>query len=103
MKGHKEHHMRKSGGKAGYADSPEKSMPKEENYNGSENNVEKEAEKKKRGGHVKGEGPKKHRLDRPGRKRGGGVGADMHPLSSASKVKNAVDHTATEGDAEEGP
>jgi len=47
----------------------------------------------KRGGHVAelhGEGAKK-RLDRPARKRGGGVGSDITPLSSAAKTKDRRD------------
>lgn len=46
--------------------------------------------------HVEGEGHKtKHRrLDRPGRKRGGGVGADMTPLSSAARAHQAGAHKA---------
>lgn len=37
--------------------------------------------------HVELEGAdKKHRMDRPARKRGGGVGADMTPLSTANKT-----------------
>lgn len=79
-------------------------------YAGEGSNVEKEAEEKKtggkikgfkRGGHVRG-GERKHRLDKPGRKRGGSVGADMHPLTSANKVSKASGHDATEGDADEG-
>ena len=31
----------------------------------------------------------KHRMDRPGRKRGGAVGADRSPLSTAHKAKSA--------------
>jgi len=53
---------------------------------------------KKRGGdvkHVDGEGMKSHRRhDRPGRKRGGSIGATMHPLSSAAKVEQATEHHA---------
>lgn len=53
--------------------------------------VFKEAEERKKGGKVHKkkhgmmpEGKKaKHRMDRPGRKMGGRVGADKHPLSSA--------------------
>lgn len=54
-----------------------------------------------RGGHMKhveGEGEKgRHRLDRggrPGRKRGGGVGADMTPLTTAAKTRQAGAHSA---------
>lgn len=56
--------------------------------------VFKEAEAKKRGGKVKkmmkAEGGKpKHRMDRPGRKTGGRVGADKAPLSSAHGTTGA--------------
>lgn len=47
----------------------------------------KEAEEKKKGGKAMGKmhGPlSRHRLDRPGRKTGGRVGADKSPLSSAN-------------------
>jgi hypothetical protein len=45
--------------------------------------------------HVDGEGHKGHRrLDRPGRKRGGGVGADMTPLTTAAKTTQASAHHA---------
>lgn len=79
-------------------------------YNAQGSNVEKEAEegrknggrmKKKAGGMVEGH-EKKKRLDRPGRKRGGKIGADMAPLSSAAKIRNASEHDATDdGNAEE--
>lgn len=53
-------------------------------------NVFKEAERKK-GGAVKGKmamdgGKSKHRMDRPGRKAGGRVGANKAPLSTAHNV-----------------
>lgn len=47
--------------------------------------------KKKDGHHAEG-GRARHRLDRPGRKRGGGVGSDMRPLSSAAHAKDAEGH-----------
>lgn len=84
----------------------------EEAYAGGGSNVEKEAEEKKHGGKVRHhrkhgghvDGDHGHRrMDRPGRKRGGSVGADMHPLSSAAKVKDADGHKAEEGNADEGP
>lgn len=63
-------------------------------YNAQGSNEEKEAEEKNKGGAVKRarggmvaemEGAKsRHRLDKRGRARGGSVGADMHPLSSAA-------------------
>lgn len=55
--------------------------------------VFKEADERKKGGrakkkkHVHMEGHKgKHRMDRPGRKTGGRVGADKAPLSSAHRA-----------------
>lgn len=61
----------------------------------------------KRGGgvkHVDGEGAKtKHRrLDRPGRKRGGGVGADMTPLTTAARTHQAGAHHADNDELAEG-
>lgn len=92
---------RKSGGGA---------EPKPYNAQGSE--VEKEAEERKAGGAVKrksgggvqqraegGAAAKRH--DRPGRKRGGGVGSDMRPLSSAANTKDAMGHKAESGNADE--
>jgi len=63
-------------------------------YAGGHSNVVKEADAHKRGGRVKHkkdggkvEGAKSRmRLDRPGRKTGGRVGADSAPLSSAAKT-----------------
>ena len=49
--------------------------------------------------HVDGHHGRK-RLDRPGRKRGGAVGADTHPLTTASKITNAEDHKANDGDSD---
>lgn len=69
---------------------------------GEEEPAAKEAEEKKHGGKVKvhGEGEKsKPRHDRaararggsvPGRARGGGVGADMKPLTTAAKVRHVT-------------
>ena len=79
-------------------------------YDGGKSHVLKEAEEKKhggkvhraKGGHVDGK-KAMMRLDRPGRKRGGRIGADMSPLSTAAKVTDAKDHKATEGNASEGP
>lgn len=54
--------------------------------------VFKEAESRKKGGKVLGKmgGMKaKHRMDKPGRKRGGRVGADKAPLSSAHGTTGA--------------
>ena len=91
---HKEH--RKSGGEVKHRARGGKA----DYYAGGESNVAKEAEEKKNGGKVakrKGggmvEGHKaKHRLDRPGRKRGGAIGADMKPLSSAARETQAEGH-----------
>ena len=49
--------------------------------------------------HVDGKAPKHHRMDRaPGRKSGGGVGADMHPMTAAANLhapKGEKDQTTT--------
>lgn len=63
---------------------------------GGTQNAAKEAEEKKKGGRVHGEGESsKARADRPKRARGGrmrgeGAGADMSPLTTASKVKTVT-------------
>ena len=54
---------------------------------GGNPDVKKEAEEKKRGGKAMGKvegGKSRMRLDKPGRKTGGRVGADKSPLSSAN-------------------
>ncbi len=55
---------------------------------GSSGNEKKKGGKVKRatGGLVEGRAPA-HRLDRPGRKRGGGVGSNRSPLSTAHSGK----------------
>lgn len=65
--------------------------------------VEEEADEKKRGGKVKRKHGGKiegkaahHHLGRPGRKRGGKVGADLSPLSSASKPSEVGHQAATQ-------
>lgn len=63
-------------------------------YSGQSSEVIKRAKERKRGGkvegkkplHVEGAAPRYHRLDRPGRKRGGAVGADRSPLTAAAKL-----------------
>ena len=62
-------------------------------------------DERKRGGKVKkkkemhAEGEKsKHRMDRPKRARGGSVGADRHPFSSAKAVHKAADMADGEPD-----
>ena len=95
-------HKKATGGAA--ENEPE---PKPYNAQGSETEKEAEAksveaeekaDKKAKGGKVRhkgmeaeGHGKKMH-LGRMGRKAGGGVGADMHPLSTAARVKNADGH-----------
>lgn len=65
-----------------------------------EANVMDEAKERKRGGsamkHVAMDGgmTKHRRLDRPGRRRGGGVGADKTPLSTAARTTQAEAHKA---------
>ncbi len=59
---------------------------------GGNPNVLKEARERKAGGKVMGKiaGPfSRHRLDKPGRKTGGRVGADKSPLSSAHSDSSA--------------
>ncbi len=67
-------------------------------YNAQGSEVEKEAEEKKRGGKVSVHGGQHkgahHRMDRPGRKRGGRAMADKAPLSTASKITSATEHDA---------
>lgn len=94
-------HKHESGGVVDKDESPS------EVYAGKGSNVEKEAEeradggkvghkrmKHKEGGKIEGEAGKR-RLDRPGRKRGGGVGSDKSPLSSAAKITPAEGHSET--------
>lgn len=65
-----------------------------------EANVMDEAKERKNGGkamkHVTMDAAmtKHRRLDRPGRKRGGGVGADSTPLTTAARTTQAQDHKA---------
>jgi hypothetical protein len=72
-----------------------------------EANVMDEAKERKDGGKAKktvmmdGAMTKHRRLDRPGRKRGGGVGADKTPLTTAAKVTQAMDHKADGDELEE--
>lgn len=104
--GHKSHHHRAHHAKGGAAE------PDHDVYAGEHSNVVKEAEEKKRGGrtgkkrgghieNLEGGGRKKHRLDRPGRKRGGRAGADKTPLTSASNTKNADGHDSDTGMSED--
>lgn len=67
-------------------------------YAGAGSNVVKEADERKDGGRVKKKEPgkvegkmAKMRLDRPGRKSGGRVGADRSPLSEAAKTTGPSD------------
>lgn len=94
MKGHKSHHHGKHKASGGRTDMKVSGNP----------DVFKEAEGKehKKGGAVKGKkvemhGHKPHhRMDRPGRKRGGGVGADTSPLTSAHRVTSPAKDGETE-------
>lgn len=92
MKGKKD--CRASGGVVAKDDAPK------DVYAGGESPTRKEADERKDGGRVKKklkdggkvEGKKtKMRLDRPGRKSGGRVGADSGPLSSASRLSERSD------------
>lgn len=49
--------------------------------------------------HVDGKAPKHHRMDRPGRKRGGGIGSDTSPMTAAARLtapKGERDQTTTD-------
>ena len=96
MKGHKGHHHRKSGGRtdmwvSGNPDVKKEAEGKEPYDKGDE---------RKRGGRAKHHraaggavmmtgGAVRPRLDRPGRKRGGRVGSDTSPLTSAHHTSSS--------------
>lgn len=88
--GHPIHHKRARGGGVG----DDEKAPREEVYSGGDSGTMREAERKKRGGaamkkgpmHVAGHASRHTRLDRRGRKSGGSVGADSHPMTEASKL-----------------
>lgn len=85
-------------------------------YSGEGSNVLKEAHERKRGGRIHGEGDKnKGRADKrarggsvaaavaPGRKRGGSVGSNNRPLSSAANTKKlSMEEAGTEGGGHKG-
>lgn len=81
--------------------------PGKDTYEGGESDVKKEAEERSAGGRAKRKagggvehraegGSAMRRHDRPGRKRGGGVGSDMRPLTTANKTRDADGHKADE-------
>lgn len=90
--GHPMHHKRARGG--GIGDTPDE---KPEVYEGGASGTAREADRKKRGGaamkkgpmHVDGHASRHQRLDRRGRKRGGSVGADSHPMTEAANLTRA--------------
>jgi hypothetical protein len=93
-KGHHSHHHgkhRASGGRAHEVVSGNPDVLKEakgeEPYDKGDERKHGGKVKRAKGGHVMHmDGKKsKHRMDRPGRKRGGAVGADRSPLSSAHR------------------
>jgi hypothetical protein len=92
MKGRKNH--KASGGPSRGVDMKEPNVTTA--YAGGSSNVAKEARERKKGGKVGMPvmgGNKRHRLDRPGRKRGGGVGSDARPLSSAANASAPAGRT----------
>lgn len=102
------HEMEKRKGHAAGGDVDSEKDPKPYNAQGS--NVEKEADEKARGGRAKRKSggmidgkEKKMRLDRPGRKTGGRVGADKAPLTTAANIRPASEHKAEDsGNADDG-
>lgn len=92
-------HKRARGGKVGNEpmEGVKESEPAPKDvYAGKESNVVKEADKRKHGGKVEGKMAHMH-LGRPGRKKGGRVGSDQSPLSSAAHVTEAGAHKANDG------
>jgi hypothetical protein len=87
----RDHEARAKGGGVGAVPENEK----EESYAGTGSRTEKEAERRKRGGAVMRKGKMPHMIhgsaprhhgNRPGRKGGGSVGADSHPMTEASRL-----------------
>lgn len=98
MKSHEDMMNRRRGGATakGPGDIGEDgSMKGMESYTAGDPKVEKEAEKRAKGGAIhKGKMPRmvhgsapRHHTNRPGRKSGGSVGADSHPMTEASRLK----------------
>lgn len=85
----RDHEARAKGGGVG-----EVGPVKTESYTAGDPDTQKEAERRKRGGAVrKGKMPHMvhgsaphHHGNRPGRKRGGSMGADSHPMTEAAKL-----------------
>ena len=101
-KGHKGHHHRKKGGRVGLVASGNPDVLEEahDDEDGEITGHEKKhggkvkKHKRKTGGKVLGlmtGGGVKARLDRPGRKRGGAVGANTSPLSTAHSGSHGAD------------
>lgn len=92
-----EEHKRARGGETkGPGDIGEDgSMKGMESYAGTGSDTEKEAEKRARGGALRKERMPRmihgaaphHNGNRPGRKSGGAVGADSHPMTEAARLK----------------
>jgi hypothetical protein len=96
---------RKEGGRTGMwvsgnPDVEKEAEGKEEYAKGDEKKKGGMVKKKKRatGGVVEGSAPKM-RLDRPGRKRGGGVGSNRSPLSTAHSGKAGGNETPKSDDS----
>lgn len=104
-KGHKGHHHghkhKKGGGRIGIVASGNKDVLEEAH---DDKDGEITGHERKRGGKVKKakhemEGKKaKHRMDRPGRKRGGAVGANTSPLSTAHSAGHGTDGSSNPKD-----
>jgi hypothetical protein len=102
-----EHHKRARGGGIGEVDQNDDTKTEGmEVYSGAGSKTIEKANKRKAGGaiparkrggkvhkkepmHVEGGKMMRHRMDRPGRKRGGSIGADTSPLTEAARLTPA--------------
>jgi len=97
----KEKECRAKGGRVGMVASGNPDVLKEahgaESYDDGDERKHGGKVKKKKEMHAEGK-KSAHRMDRPKRARGGGVGADRHPFSSAHKGGKAAERAGGEPD-----
>jgi len=101
MAKHCDYKGRKKGGRTGMwvSGNPDVEKEADDDKDGAETGHKKggRVKKKKEVGKMHGKEPK-HRLDRPGRKRGGAVGANRSPLSTAHKGESGADGSSSPTD-----